>query len=130
MKRNSRADECSPHVVLISMRPQLPQETLEEIISHLGDDEPALLSCSLANSALVPASRRLLFADVTLFPHEIKAAIHLLAAACGTIAEAIRSLKYPTRSRSATCATRAPLISAHKLNRRLMFRRCEGDFVC
>ncbi|KAK2465572.1 hypothetical protein APHAL10511_002464 [Amanita phalloides] len=71
---------------------QLPQEMLEEVIGYLEGDKATLLSCSMANSALVPASRRLLFADVTLFPHEIKAAIHLLCAAYGTIAEAIRSL--------------------------------------
>jgi len=122
------------------MRPQLPQETLEEIISHLGDDEPALLSCSLANSALVPASRRLLFADVTLFPHEIKAAIHLLAAACGTIAEAIRSLKISDKVPfSNMCHARSvdkrsqvePAPNVSPLRRRLcLLKRLSFESVC
>jgi hypothetical protein len=124
------------------MHPQLPQETLEEIMSYLGDDKPTLLSCSLANSALVPASRRLLFADVTLFPHEIKAAIYLLAAACGTIAEAIRSLKISNKvSFSNMCYTRSvdtkrsrvkePAPNVLPLRKRLcLLKRLSFESVC
>ena len=80
------------------MRQRLPQEMLEEVVGHLKDERATLLSCSLANSVLLPACRRLLFEEIRLFPYEIKAAICLLGASYGTIAGAIRSLTISDRT--------------------------------
>ncbi|KAF8632148.1 hypothetical protein AX17_004890 [Amanita inopinata Kibby_2008] len=74
------------------MCPELPQETVEEIVSYLHDDRASLFACSLSNSALVPVTRRYLFAEVIISLHQIKSAVCMLGDKHGTVAEAVRGL--------------------------------------
>ncbi|KAF8156814.1 hypothetical protein B0H34DRAFT_859478 [Crassisporium funariophilum] len=90
--------------------PQLPAETLEEIIDHLHDDRLSLLACSFASSKLIAACRYHLFSEVALkSPEDMDSLLQLLDVEWGTVAVFISRLiiKNGNANRS-RCSTPSP----------------------